>query len=150
MHATAREELTDIRNGREENPAMKIEDQLCDLEFAKALSDLGMAQDAHFSWGRMSELEEYTVKSTDAWLLVLDPDIYSAFSSAELGERLPATIAVPPGKEQLVFVCGKPLDEWRCTYRNVKIGKPIESQDLKEANARAKMLIFLMKRGFIN
>jgi hypothetical protein len=112
---------------------MKIEDQVCELDLAKRLKELGVQQDSHFCWYAFEnplygiiceddvtvwEFGEYKVadKGGADW-------IYSAFTVGEMGEIL---LEIPGGEDHM---------HWHI--------------DKKEANKRAKVLICLLENGFI-
>jgi hypothetical protein len=67
------------------NGSMELEKQICSLELAKKLKELGVKQDSLFWWvngrGRMELHDKHT-----------DSDSVSAFTVAELGEMLPVKI----------------------------------------------------------
>lgn len=109
---------------------MKLEQQVCSLEYARKLKELGVKQ-ASVWWWFKGELYKDT------------PDYkcsISAFTVAELGEMLPYN------KCQTIF---------KNTYRNGKIEylfyiDPNTEKELlveanTEANCRAKMLIYLLE-----
>lgn len=96
---------------------MKLEDQVCSLELAKRLKELGVKQESYFFW-------HYSVYTEDdfKWKLMHhhhldikskngDSDIISAYTVAELGEILPNCIIVPDME---------PFESYR-----LKIGKSI-------------------------
>ena len=65
---------------------MKLPSQVCTLEQAKKLKALGIVQDAYFIWGEQGVI-------TESWGVEGNEDVfYSAFTVAELGTMLPATI----------------------------------------------------------
>jgi len=120
---------------------MKIEEQVCSLELAKKLKELGVAQESLFKWhskidekGNLSHTEiiYYPAKQ-------MKQD-YSAFTCAELGELIPKSYGLPAyySNEGWVYLEG------------------IDASDIKsivsdtEANARVKMLVYLLKNDLIN
>jgi len=125
---------------------MELEQQVCSLELAKRLKELGVKQDSVFF---------YIVDSDDGYIGVRpinptknDGDSrkhFSAFTVAELGELLPTGIQTYrtsriPGYSCRVFGPGKPKVWAALGHRQ---------RDTNEANARAKMLIYLLENKLI-
>jgi hypothetical protein len=115
---------------------MKLEDQVCSLELAKRLKELGVKQDSHFYW--------WEHKPGTGWHLTENMSIYadenvSAFTVAELGEMVLETVS--SGKT------------WGGGYRALFISdahKTIHQEDAQtEADARVKMLIHLLENKLI-
>lgn len=140
---------------------MKIEQQVCSLELAKKLKELGVKQESHFMWfpqiGFVDEktvgedediVEREVISSIDSgWYISCDkkeemrPHIVSAFTVAELGEMLP--IYVTSGK--------KDNGTWYSATISNGMGWKEESFNADtEADARAKMLIYLLENKLIN
>lgn len=123
---------------------MNLESQICALEYAKQLKELGVVQNSFLYWA-----DEMLVSSIDLDLLLdngkvrniscvdnswPDQDIgnlYSAFTSTELGEMLPD-----------FFDSGKKDNIWMCRAL-APISSYVEGDT--EANCRAKMLIYLIE-----
>ena len=124
---------------------MEIEEQVCSLESAKRMKELGFPQKAYWSW--------YT--NADNAELIHNPNGYrgmevktfDAYTVAETGEMLPNFVSE---KDFIRFY--KHYDKWVCYledrdgYR--KIGRGFVNN--KEAEVRAKMLIYLAENSFIN
>jgi hypothetical protein len=140
---------------------MKIEQQVCRLELAKRLKELGVKQESLWYWkfvavppfrndgvehaayewkisqnrpdfGKDQEIEDTT-------------DAYSAFTVAELGEMLPAYINVYD--DQVFLYVWKDDGDWRrVCYRQwgTQLRVEVEKQPA-EADARAKMLVYLVE-----
>lgn len=131
---------------------LPIEKQVCSLEYAKKLKELGVKQESYFyfdrryAYGHPSEKDHYVITTNPSM------EKYAAFTVAELGVMLPPE-----------FGTMTPLssDEWEChTIRN-KVYHGVEyinKGDIKrwdsivrekhvytlvetEANCRARMLI---------
>lgn len=126
---------------------MKLEQQVCSLELAKKLKELGVKQDSLFYWcGSHSnpdapwEIHNWKVYNSEfRFRYYQSDDPVSAFTVAELGEMLPyrGSIYSEPVSED------NESKEWICIY-----GKTITKADT-EADARAKMLIYLVENNLI-
>lgn len=124
-----------------------ITEQVCSLEHAKKLKELGIKQESLFYWTICGPI----YRSEMPFLL---DNNYSAFTVAELCELLP-----PIFEKQDKDVCGPfnleirkynhiftvnyydPDDQW---------WKECETEDVKLADALAKMLIYLLENNLIN
>lgn len=126
---------------------MYLENQVCSPELSKRLKELGIKQESLFYWADGS-----IVISIDMDLLISDKKvrnstsshhdsdediykIYSAFTVAELSEMLP--IWFDSGKRE--------NDDWICRVMEVRKNKKHHSFGKTEADARAKMLIYLLE-----
>lgn len=112
---------------------MKIEDQVCSVELAKRLKELGVKQESAFYWDIIDKNCVFSgygnVKENNLrnWC--------SAFTVAELGEMLPSQYLSCFRDETGWFGYNiSPTKEWKEMY-------PCTT----EANARAKMLIYLIE-----
>ena len=120
---------------------MTIENQVSGLELSKRLKELGVKQESYFVWID-------SLKGLDSVVARVDNPhetriLCSAFTVAELGEMLP------------IFINGMPI-------RHRQGGTTIEHRDgdgqlvwgtemeKTEADARAKMLIYLLEKGLIS
>jgi len=125
---------------------MKLEDQVCSLELAKRLKELGVKQESYFYW--ISDEDENFVVPTGTYdwgdwpgYEKFEPK-YSAFTVAELGEMLP-TNKVQTLKWFDVYYC----ESWQDVVD--KAGPIGRETSKKEADARAKMLIHLIEKGIV-
>ncbi len=119
---------------------MKLEDQVVELELSKRLKELGVKQESLFYWWDGNDVndEGYCVSRIEIEHNNNAPsnfDVYSAFTVAELGEMFPPSCSYNYMDESgwymsVIF----PLSKWNQMYPCVK-----------EANARAKMLIYLLE-----
>ena len=112
---------------------MKLEDQVCSLELSKQLNDLSVKQESLWYWGKYAYGKEYGLVCP----IYYNEHPYelecSAFTVAELGEMLPTYIK---------------YERWEFSYRveyDFKNGYGVQQKT--EADARAKMLIWLIKNG---
>lgn len=132
---------------------MKLEDQVCSLELAKRLKELGVKQESLFKWihdGNGFRVHSLMLEPYPANWIVAD-----AFTVAELGEILPGFIHG--------FLYG--LKCWKtdfqeCSYSiNYKhTNTEVDPEngwliativEKTEANSRAKMLIHLIEKGIV-
>jgi len=119
--------------------AMKLEDQVCSLEYAKRLKELDVKQDSVFCWKNDDEF----CKSCSKWKITPFEkvkyqnkyQIYSAYTVAELGEMLPIYVTSEKTNKHEFFVRSE--DAVYNTLENT------------EVDARAKMLIYLIENGLI-
>lgn len=118
---------------------MPLENQVASLELSKKLKELGVKQKSLFWWGRVSG---------DGWALYhlnkLQSDNVSAFTVAELGEMLPKgywdEVSVNGGFE-IGYGQGRPMGDQKIDRYFVV--------EQNEAEARAKMLIYLLENNLI-
>lgn len=136
---------------------MNLEKQVCSLELAKELKELGVKQESYAVWhSKHIWLAPEKSLGVGTWN---KEDIVSAFTVAELGEMLPEKVEY---KNELldirqvlnieqsfyeVEVNGDVSDYFDREYQ-LKIGAKTFT-DFNEANARAKMLIYLIKNKLI-
>lgn len=119
---------------------MKLENQVCSLENAKKLKELGVKQDS--LWGRNKNIggKEYHLAR------MYNAEI-SAFTIAELMERLPAYIDYE--KMKCILTCWKKPDEFGVIYNSGLNNAMNPRIDKTLANALAKMLIYLIENKLI-
>lgn len=130
---------------------MKLENQVCGLELAKRLKELGVKQESYFYWETTVGQEDKSVGVVIPWHGRNPADRFleycSAFAVAELGSLLPVYVSMPDGF-RLVFIYGKTAGGlWSVSLRNNGIQK--EFCEISEANSRAKMLIYLIEQGLL-
>lgn len=151
-----------------------IEDQVCSLKLAKRLKELGVKQSSLFYWIKgPNPNATYTISMLGGFNESYhETDMISAFTAAELGERLPQYIDKKSNEPFNNFIIniskGKLTDDethnvikmnyiirYLCTtigydtspFFAHQLSKPI--YDSNEANARAKMLIYLFDNNLI-
>lgn len=126
---------------------MKLEQQVVSLELAKKLKELGVKQESYFHW---RELEDATFLVSDCDCSSPDGDDIAAFTVAELGEMLPSIIIDFELKYRLKI---EKTDIWEIIYEEVtnenEKGFLLVADDQTEADARAKMLIYLIENNLI-
>lgn len=137
---------------------MNLTDQVCSLEYAKKLKELGIAQSSLFywvkpkSWERHRDPPEFTIEYIHWFdelqepLSLKDYETYSAFTVAELGELLPECI---PYEGDLMMWNNMNFQDQR--YFGIEYtGSGLESFTAEtEANVRAMMLIYLYEQGIV-
>lgn len=123
---------------------MTLENQVCSLELSKRLKELGVKQESLFAWQYFSDKEGWNIGNVGLvpykWI---GNKSFSAFTVAELGEMLPHWIGTPLN---LPFKANY--------YPENKAGwfGQVNAQGFfadTEANARAKMLIYLLENNLI-
>jgi hypothetical protein len=124
---------------------MKLEEQVCSLELAKRLKELGINQPSLFYWVNIKITKNISCMEVlyNSSLFAENPDIteiYNAFTVAELGEMLPQLIS----SMRLLFP-----NNWLCTPIDGEHCLHFDSYADTEADARAKMLIYLIENGLI-
>ena len=125
---------------------MELENQVCSLELSKKLKELGVKQESLWYWNSKNEL-----RSQNNFLEDEGKFVASAFTVAELGEMLPCEIEQKYLSCYRVHILAGTTDEkyeWECGYREVINGKFFIANT--EANARAKMLIYLIENKIGN
>lgn len=101
----------------------------------------------------MKELEPLTMREIQEDELDKDEEIeiFSAFTVAELGEMLPS-LMIDGEKTWFLrtskFTSGK-KPTWFCTYKDDINKKYLHFSDTTEADARGKMLIYLLENKLI-
>jgi len=123
---------------------MKLEQQVCSLELAKKLKDLGVKYESYFiscPVGPYWIIEENSGGFYDSCVPV--------FTSSELGEMLPQKVGDNYHEIETTKSCGK----WICRVINVVSGKADQYRTFwdeeSEADARAKMLCFLIENDMM-
>jgi len=138
-----------------------IQDHVVSLELSKQLYEAGIKIKSEFWWvewvkfpnGERYEPIEPELLAKDSYRLRgnFNSLKYPASLSSELGELLPNWIK--DGKWQLVITkASLHKGMWRLVYENRDrvIPEPeIIIEDVTEANARAKMLLYLKEKGLI-
>ncbi len=135
---------------------MNIEDQVVSLELAKKLKEIGVEQESLFYWASGSLLFFEEVDWSDA-------DTYSAFTVAELMEKLPSFVRKPGyysySKEyhlRIERTRNRYYEtNWMVCYCDVDIYEGYEYNELigitgkKLANVLAKVLVWLIEKGYV-
>jgi|SRR6187551_1386829 len=128
---------------------MELSKQVCSLELAQKLKELGIRQESYFYWvkgfpTRIEAREGIGSKYTSIRL-------FSAFTVAELGEMLPDEFPNDSDSQIRIFkTYSMDLLRWYVRYENevLESVNHCEYADT-EADARAKMLIYLIENKLI-
>jgi len=125
---------------------MKLEDQVISLELGKKLKELGVKQESLWYWYICKDetLACFNVPALISHKNIKQPELaggsyYSAFTVAELGEMLPLAY-LEQYKGELYHLVH---------YKTNTLTFDHQESDKLEANARAKMLVYLIKNKFM-
>jgi hypothetical protein len=120
---------------------MKINDQVASLKLANELKELGVKQDSVWCWVK-SPCRDRGYECRLSWNIDPYLENYSAYTVAELGEMLKNHAHILP--EWNKYCMGaKWFSDIYSTFGYCQINEETE------ADARAKMLIYLIKEGTI-
>lgn len=125
---------------------MTLEQQVTSLELSKRLKELGVKQESHFFWIDAYENYKITSEAYEGWVIrpkynafdsISDDKRYSTYTVAELGDFL---------KQR-----GNYFEEtyWKNGFRIYDKESGFFVEEMVEANARAKMLIYLIEKGLL-
>jgi len=110
---------------------MTLENQVCSLDLAKRLKELGVKQESLFWWNQFAQDDlSYNLQAEKSDLCI------SAFTCAELGEMLPVEYWEKQGRT-IVGTYGFWFGDEEAVYADT------------EADARGKMLIYLLENRLI-
>jgi len=113
---------------------MKLENQVCNLELAKKLKEVGVKQESAFYWTRFKDTLKLYLWDIREWPNEkVHPAIASAFTTAELGEMLPDH-----------KYTDRERGKWYCF-----IGGHCSVNAETEADCRAKMLVYLLENNLM-
>lgn len=127
---------------------MELQKQVSSLELSKKLKELGVPQDSLFWW---SECVNYDFDKTGDWEILQDVNcdgVISAFTVAELGEMLQSPISCK-GFNSCIIKSFKIDDIYVSAVYNLDGKHIIWIEADTEADARAKMLIYLLENKLI-
>jgi hypothetical protein len=114
---------------------MKLEQQVTSLELSKKLKELGVKQESFFYWALRQDVS-WICAQGKGW-----SDSVSAFTVAELGEMLPEEYVLP-------YRMDSDNGRWRCYPIEDDEDLFLAEADI-EADARAKMLVYLLENKLI-
>lgn len=137
-HPKVERSATSEAKGKEN---MKLSDQVCSLELAKRLKELGVKQESHFYWSQLGQLLNPIDGNKNLNVLC------SAFNVVELGEMLPQLLPIKKHEHHFGrLTLWRVNDNWQLAYNlESKQFFEIDSWDKSMANAFAKMLIHLIE-----
>jgi hypothetical protein len=137
---------------------MKLENQVVSLELSKKLKSLGFEQESLFWWAVRKDdgKKELGNEKTDNpyW------NWYSAFNVAELGDMLPKMIKIPNSTDRYYLSCMSIHGGFTCGYVRKFVVDQLKLYSVDatyyqsftkdtEANARAKMIIYLKENNLL-
>jgi len=141
---------------------MKLEQQVVSLELAKKMKELGFEQESYLYWVNVKSMQPQS--DVNFWGIwrgmkdeILGVDVsknISAYTVAELGEMLPAEVWLlnePPFKKQYLLTINRytKSNDWSVSYVRKDDQDFIDERAKTEADARAKMLIYLKENNLI-
>lgn len=140
---------------------MNLDKQVCSFGLAKKLKELGVKQESYFWWVETKRGEIFIWDSKDKNLvaevdhrLAREHVLYSAFTVAELLEKMPDYIDTDHGRSYLKIDKRNmyPGVEYSCGYHSdvfERFNKGFAEDD-SFSNAIAKMLIYLLENKLID
>ncbi len=133
---------------------MKLEDQVCSLELAKMLKELGLKVKSVFCYFHSKRHERiYLEFHSHIDNYEKDEDFVEfvcyAYTVAELGEMLPGLIKIDKTFFYLSQDCDKHPYYEDMMPKTKEIYSDLHHDHDNEANARAKMIIYLLEEGLI-
>lgn len=145
---------------------MKLEQQVVSLELARKFKELGVKQESVCYWRQFqldSEFDNQIIWDVDTEMSYRSTisnvlQSIAAYTVAELGEMLPAKLELTtppmpfPKTEQTTLMFGRYGSDgyWEVTYVGVESENIYaEQKAATEADARAKMLIYLLENNLI-
>jgi len=125
---------------------MKLQDQVCSFELAKKLKELGVKQGSLFYWytdGLNFQVDIKTdyIRGVYGYSGKQD-EMYPTFTVAELGEMLPNFCSSYQMPEPHT---SSSISLWYCGAKETELSQVAET----EADARAKMLIYLIENNLM-
>jgi hypothetical protein len=120
---------------KQEKMILELEKQVCSLELSKKLKELGVPQESLFYYIKSKNMTDFKliyVKPEENINIETSTELCSTFTVAELGEMLPFGFS---SYKRWKYVC---LIDMR------------QSQSYFEADARAKMMIYLLENKLVS
>jgi hypothetical protein len=115
---------------------MKLEDQVVSLKLAREMKEMGAEQDSiwYWTWSEWNEETKWVIKSQNI-TAITNREVFSAYTMAELCERLPAAY----NSHELII--DRELNgSWNVRYIS-ELGDDPWTDSKKAADALAKMWI---------
>lgn len=143
---------------------MELQNQVTNKEISQRIKELGVKQESHFFWARTGYDSDFTFLGSKSDMQVFKSkefhdeagandtyDLHSAFTVAELGEILPTDITIK--KRTYWLNTARMSHGWSVGYVSRKgdyyLMNEHESIEVTEADARGKMLIYLLENNLI-
>lgn len=136
---------------------MILKQQVTSLELSKRLKELGVKQESLFYWKRYYHPDKSMFvdfldqKIDDGWTKTKGEFVVSAFTTAELGEMLPWELK--QGAYRYELEIAKNGKGFECYYFDHDFDNTLGLkiyEEPNEANARAKMLTYLLENRLIS
>lgn len=130
---------------------LALEQQVCSLESAKRLKELGCTQDSLFQWVINPveiRLRYSGGRSSETLTMLTGNEYISAYTVAELGEFLPQYLNFNKGGQTTFLEIIHNDDTWTVGYNDLNGSRHYE-KNKKECEARSKMLIYLLENKLI-
>ena len=128
---------------------MNLKDIVCDFEYADRLSELGLG-----SYKGSLFFFDSTGRLVTAWHNVTIASYTNTYTVAELGDMLPKVFKIESKGSHIIVSYKCNISEKATLYIKQVCGLGAYEdkffQDKKEANARAKLLIFLIENNHVN
>ena len=120
----------------------------CNLELAKRLKELGVKQESEWYWVNFNDGKGFSLRYRDCLYEIKHNnwEHYSAFTVGELGEMLPEEIIIE--NNTFIMYQSKHKGKYAIWYCSGLVYEPTFEDEL-EANARAKMLVYLLENKLI-
>jgi len=119
---------------------MKLSDQVVSLELAKTLKELGVKQNAYWSWYENGDNADLLHNSEG--YRSFENKTFDAYTVAELGELL-----INGGQNFFPYYCDQTNE--KCFVHNWSDSYPDYVLSKKESDCRAKMLIYLIENKLL-
>lgn len=124
---------------------MTLQKHCCSLALSKQLKHYKIPQQSYFVWscaaGKPNEI--YLKRASGNHSDTKDWSFYSAFMLSELAKFFP---------RDLEWYSGRNIEprKWSCAFKDTRIEKILGFNGKTEVDARAKLLIHLLKKGRVN
>ena len=141
---------------------MNLEDQICSYELSIKLKELRVNQCSLVYWIKVPHIINVLEDGTKVIgeyrfelgncnsYNILENDYYSAFTVAELGKMLPDSLCCGADHPNLFIAYGTQIEnQWTIGYSTFEKAITSFYTEENEANARAKMLIYLIENHLI-
>lgn len=138
---------------------MLLEDQVCAVQYCRRLNELGVKKNAVYSWANDFKRGFLLTSTTMAHInqkrsknLQMHYEFHAAFTVAELGQFIPSLLIAQSATQiDRPIIMQKTHENMFCIYIKNENGSIWEFfNDSSEANARAKMLIYLIEQGIVD